>query len=314
MPGEEGEGVSGKEARGVLSTGANFDYDNWTNKEVRAILRATMDRSGLKARDVLIGHLTITVPVLLATPVVLSWGLQQFGPQLWPYYVSGGLTIAWQWYSLALPHWLGLLRSEGMQGQQTEEVARSWGLIWPGTAAVGSFALHTTACAVCAIHFGPWLLSRWFAWIVPLTGMAHHAASGDDWFQHFELVSIVPALLVGYILSRKFRGMATWAWILPTVILAYDILTFSEPPSSVLAPNSSTRFSYFFAIQRSIPTLLGGGDFVRVSDQMDVVAPFYAGVAYAIGALAAKHYLLEKFFGHPRNVQPEPGDRAEKTV
>ena len=35
---------------------------------------------------------------------------------------------------------------------------------------------------------------------VPLTGMAFHAPTENDWHQHFELTSVVPAFLVGYIL------------------------------------------------------------------------------------------------------------------
>jgi hypothetical protein len=100
--------------------------------------------------------------------------------------------------------------------------------------------------------------------------------------------------------------MATSAWILPTVILVYKLLTFTEPYASILALHSSTRFSYFFVLQRTMPTFFGGGDPVRVTEQIDVVAPFYAGVAYSIGALAATHNLLERFFGHSRSVQTEP--------
>jgi hypothetical protein len=272
-----------------------------------------MDQPDATSRAVLLGHLAITVAAITAILLVLFFGSHMYGPflwpSLWPYHISAGLTIAWQWYSAAQPRWRESLKRRGVAEEEIERIARSNGLVWPGISFVGLFVLHTTAAAICGIHFGPWLLSRWFAWIVPLTGITSHAPTGNDWLQHFELASIIPALLVGYVLSRHFRGMAACAWILPTVILAYKLLTFTEPQASVLAAHSSTRFSYFFVIQRSVPTFsvgFGGVDPVRVSEQIDVVAPLYAGVAYSIGALAARHNLLEKFFGHSRGMQPEP--------
>jgi len=230
-----------------------------------------MDQPDVTPRAVLFGHLAITVPVIAIITLVLFFGLHMYGPFLWPYYISGGLAIAWQWYSAALPRWKGSLARNGAPEEETGEIARRSGLEWPGASLLGLFALHTTVAAICGIRFGPWLLSRWFTWIVPLTGMAYHAPTGNDWLQHFELTSMVAALLVGYILARRFRGMATWAWILPTVVLAYKLLTFTEPYSSVLAPHSSTRLSYFFVIQRSAPTFtagFGGVDPIRVAEQI----------------------------------------------
>jgi hypothetical protein len=267
-----------------------------------------MDQSAVTSRAVLLGHLAITVPVIAIILLVLRFGLYWYGPFLWPYYISGGVTIAWQWYSPVLQRWKESLGRKGIPEEEAGKIARRNGLVWPGASQVGLFALHTTTAALCGIHFGPWLLSRWLAWIVPLTGMAYHAPTGNEWLQNFESVSIVPALFVGYVLSRNFRGMATCAWILPAAILAYKLLTFSEPCASVLAPHSSTRLSYFFVIQRSMPTLsfgFGGVDPVRVAEQINVIAPFYAGVAYSIGAFAARCNLLEKFFGHSRSVQTE---------
>jgi hypothetical protein len=37
-------------------------------------------------------------------------------------------------------------------------------------------------------------------------------------------------------------------------------------------------------------------DPVRVLAQMTITAPFYAGIAYSLGALASKHQLLTKLF------------------
>jgi hypothetical protein len=94
----------------------------------------------------------------------------------------------------------------------------------------------------------------------------------------------------------EFHLWGLWAWLLPTLVLGYKLLTYSAPPTSVLAPETVSRFSYFFVIQPRFPTLREmavGADVFRVLEQMLTVAPFYSGVAYSIGAFAAKH----DFFG-----------------
>jgi hypothetical protein len=61
-----------------------------------------------------------------------------------------------------------------------------------------------------------------------------------------------------------------------------------------------TAWRYFFEIQRVIPTFRNplAGDPVRVLAQMYVTAPFYAGVAYSLGALAERYRLLQTVFKH----------------
>jgi hypothetical protein len=276
----------------------------------------------LTRRAVLVGHLELTVPAIAGIVLVPFFGLRMFGPSLFLYYLLAGIALAWQWYSVAEPSWKKRLVGKGVPQEEADNLARRTGLAWPaGIAGIGFFALHTTAAAICGIHFGPWLLSRWYAWILPLSGMSSHAPTGNDWLQNFELVSIVPAFVVGYLVSRRFGRSATYAWILPTLILTYELLKFTEPQVSVLAPHSSTRFQYFFVIQRTMPTFtrgFGGVDPVRVALQTSAVAPFYAALAYTAGALAAKHDLLKRIFGSSP-MQPEPEmteteKRAESSV
>jgi len=278
--------------------------------------------SALTSRAVAVGHLTLTAPVVAAILGFPFFGLRMFGPFLLLYYLLAGIAVAWQWHSVALPSWEKWLTEKALPREEVDNLAHRAGLAWPaGTAAVGSFALHTTAAAACGIYFGPWLLSRWYAWILPLLGMSGHTPTGNDWLQNFELVSIVPAFAVGYLVSRRFGRLATYAWILPTLILVYDLLKFTEPQVSVLVPHSSTRFQYFFVIQRTMPTLtpgFGGVDPARVALQMSAVALFYAGLAYTAGALVAKHDFLKRIFG-TSPMQPEPGmtqteKRAEGSV
>lgn len=259
---------------------------------------------------ILLGHLAITVPVIAAIPLVVFWGLYQLGPSLWPYYVTGGLALAWQWYLIALPRWQVLLTRSGLQDNQTEAIARRSGLVWPGTATIGSLALHTTAAAVCGLHIGPWLLSRWLVWILPPVGVSSGTPRGDYWLQYLELVSILPALVVGYVVFRYFEKLAAWAWAVPTIILAYRFFTFTDAHASVLAPTDPwSRFSYYFVIQQHMPTLLNfrisGSDPVRVAEQMTVTVPFYSGIAYSVGALLRKYKVIDRIVCDLRR-EPEP--------
>lgn len=243
---------------------------------------------------ILLGHLAITVPAILILPLVVYWGFGEFGPSLWPYYLTAGLALGWQWYSIALPRWESLLTRRGFQVNQPEKIARQSGFIWPGAGWIGSFALHTTAVTFCGIFFGPWLLSRWFVWIMPLIRISSATARGDYWLQHLELVSIIPALILGAVVARHFEKLASWAWVVPTIILVYKLSTFTEPHASVLASADPwSRFSYYFVIQQHMPAFsnlgLTGSDPVRVAEQLDVTVPFYSGIAYSVGALLTKY-------------------------
>jgi hypothetical protein len=82
-----------------------------------------MDGSDATTRAAVLGHLAITTPVVAAVLLVVVWGFSQFGPSLWPYYVTGGFAIAWQWYLMALPRWKGWLNRKGIPENQTEEIA-----------------------------------------------------------------------------------------------------------------------------------------------------------------------------------------------
>ena len=279
-----------------------------------------MDNQRERRGQVLLSHLAITVPVVLAVPLVVYWGLGEFGPLLWPYYVTAGLALAWQWYLIALPRWKGLL---------TEDLARRSGLVWPGAGAIGSFALHTTAVPLCGIFLGPWLFSRWFVWILPLFRVSPAMPRADYWLQNLALVSIVPALVFGALIARYFEKLASWAWIVPTIILFYRLLTFTDANASVLASTDSwSRFSYYFVIQQHMPTFSRSfglsGDPIRVAQQLDVTVPFYSGIAYSVGAQLTKHKAIDRIVSSLRREVPpdafaendrdvECADHSEKT-
>jgi hypothetical protein len=188
---------------------------------------------------------------------------------------------------------------------------------------VGALVLHTVLVYFCALLISPWLVSRWFAWIAPLLQISVGVPPGDWYLQHFELATIFPVFIAGYfnalrIATASFRialawmdeppdlsqsvPVAMWAWTIPTFILCYTMLTHRASNSSVLDDRSfyeavMPTIRYFFVIQQQGPILVGNsisGDPVRVVAQLFVTAPFYAGIAYSLGALSSKYKLLTK--------------------
>ncbi len=217
-------------------------------------------------------------------------------------------AMGWQCYSAALPRWTESLIKKGFQEGQAENIARRIARAWPGASAVGLFALHTTAAKICAGQLGPWLAGRWFRWILPLAGASPQGFATDYYLQHLELANIIAALVVAYVICRKFQRLGAWAWVLPTVIISCKLFTFTDPHASLLAAaNPWSRFSYYFVIERFMPTLydLRGSDPARVVEQITVVAPFYSGIAYNMGALAQKHEGVERIIRSLRR-QREP--------
>ena len=265
-------------------------------------IRRTVDNA-LTSHAVLVGHLILTGPAAAAILLVPFFALRMFGPFNLVYYFAAGIVLGWQWYLLALPLWKKWLTEKSACPEEIDSLVVRAGLAWPVDSPIGPLALHTTVAAACGIHFGPWLLSRWYVWIVPLSGMSSRTTFGDDYLRHFEVASIVPALVVGYLLSRRFERLATTAWVLPAIVLAYKLLAFSEPQASVLAPHTLSRFGYFFDIQRTmaknIPGFSGAEHIHRLMEQLTVVAPFYSGLAYSAGAALASHELLKALWQFP---------------
>ncbi len=269
--------------------------------------------TNLDNRVVVLAQLTLAVPAIAAVLLIAYYCWYMFGPMMIPYYLAAGVLIAWQWYSLILPCWNDWFKKRGAEKVEAHGIDPDVSLAWPGASTVGLFALHTTAASMCGLHIGPRIVARWFAWVLPLLGLSTTTYAVDYYLQHLELVSIIPAFLLGFLVSYRFPRLATWAWILPTVILAYKLLAFETPPTSVLASSPSlassllSRFSYFFVIERYMPTFTNfrGSDPVRVAQQMTVVATLYSGVAYSIGALAQKHKIVQRLFGKPLT-EPNP--------
>ncbi len=184
---------------------------------------------------------------------------------------------------------------------------------------VAAFGIHTVVLYACAVHLSPWLVFHWFGWAAPILQVSINMPATDWYLQHLELVTIVPALIVGYINVTRFLpatirsyvgerqsdSVAVWAWAIPTLVLGYKMLLY-HAPSSVLYGSSMSAIKYFFDIQKVAPTMSNplASDPIRVLAQMTLTAPFYAPVAYSLGALASRHGLLGKLFTFEKRDEP----------
>jgi len=154
--------------------------------------------------------------------------------------------------------------------------------------------LHTLAVYVCALLLSPQVVSFWFRWVAPRLQINSNTTYYAWLWQHLLLVSVVPALIVGYLTVRRPNSMATWAWAVPALVLAYKMLTY-HASGSVLHENQVSLFQYFFGVIQQAPDSFMGDPF-RPLTQFNVTAPFCAGVAYSAGALLSEHGVLKSLF------------------
>ncbi len=189
---------------------------------------------------------------------------------------------------------------------------------------IAAFGIHTVIVYMSAVFLSPWLVGHWFGWVAPILRISIGIPAADWYLQHLEIVTVIPALILGYVNVTRFfpatvrsyigerrsESVAVWAWTFPVFVLGCKMLLY-QAPSSVLYGTSMSAIKYFFDIQTVMPTIRGfrGSDPVRVLAQMDVTAPFYAGFAYGLGALVSKHRLLTKVFTFEK--QDEPTDAPE---
>jgi hypothetical protein len=99
-------------------------------------------------------------------------------------------------------------------------------------------------------------------------------------------IQILEGLWLGWVLGRRFthRSMV-WVWVLPTMILCYALIELPENPIAytsaiALAERNRSVVSYFFGSGCKAED--------RCIDQLIFTMPFYASVAYSVGALVGR--------------------------
>jgi hypothetical protein len=181
---------------------------------------------------------------------------------------------------------------------------------------LGLFLLDTFLVYQCAWRVPPIIVKMWFAWFAPIFGTPRDLPPLSWHLQHLVLMTIIISLTAGYIdlvrflptivgkqiAGRRSSSAGVWMWIIPTTVLLYGMLQFRAPSSVLAQVHSISAFRYFFDIQYNVRAVLG--DLARVRAQRLVTAPFYAGAAYSLGALAWKHHLLPTLLGFIQHAEP----------
>jgi hypothetical protein len=100
-----------------------------------------------------------------------------------------------------------------------------------------AFGINTLLVYFCAVRLSPWSVYHWFGWIAPILRIPVSIPATDWYLQHLELVTIIPAAIIGYINATRFlpltirslignvhgNSVALWAWIIPSLVLAYKM-------------------------------------------------------------------------------------------
>lgn len=157
-----------------------------------------------------------------------------------------------------------------------------------------AFAAHSVAVYICALHVSPWLIAHWFSWILPALNSRVETGAGDWYLQHLASANIIPTLVIGYIAGRRTRATARWAWVIPSLILAYEVIQY-RPASALIR---TTAMEYFFKTGLVMPDATDVGSSItrQVLAQMTITAPFYAGLAYSIGAWVSNYAFITNLF------------------
>ena len=164
------------------------------------------------------------------------------------------------------------------------ENASGWHVLW--------FPLHVAAVYAITNFCTPWLAGWTRGTLLPLLQHPTSSSSFEFLFSHLLAFSFVPAFAAGLINARFKHRVASFVWLVPTVILAYKFLTFS--PHTVFDNQFSAAFHQYFRGGFLIAefrdwhsfwaTVGSNSDMTRGMTQLNFTAPFYAGIGYSAAA------------------------------
>ena len=88
-------------------------------------------------RAVLLGHLVISLPVVIIMGLVPLLGCILRGQNGAMIGVALGLLVAWLWWSIFVPRWREWARSRGIDEERTQSLAERSLLVWPKGSILG---------------------------------------------------------------------------------------------------------------------------------------------------------------------------------
>lgn len=156
------------------------------------------------------------------------------------------------------------------------------------------FIVHLAAIYVSVNVFVP-ELARWVnRTVFPLLNIPSSASGLVFLYAHLFTFSFFSTFVLGLCAGKFKPRIAEFVWVVPAVILAYRLLTFSSSPSSVLVQRESlSALHYYFS---SLFVTMNAGEYVWNSSnpspnfvpqllaQLRYTAPFYAGIAYSLAS------------------------------
>jgi hypothetical protein len=80
---------------------------------------------------VVLGHLAVTLPVLVMIVGSYFVGYALFGLLGALCSIVIGTTLAWLWWSAVVPRWREWAKDRGADPDQTQSLAQRTGLVWP---------------------------------------------------------------------------------------------------------------------------------------------------------------------------------------
>jgi hypothetical protein len=158
----------------------------------------------------------------------------------------------------------------------------------------GQFGLHTGAVYLISYFLSVWLAGRFHEWVVPLTDPRNRTSTFQFMFSHVFAFAFIPALLAGFVNSQYRRMPALFVWIIPAIVLAYEVVTF---PTTVFQNHYEVAFQHYFSGGFFIGefrnfsemfAIAANPDVMRGVDQQHITGSFYAGVGYSLGAFAVR--------------------------
>ena len=191
-------------------------------------------------------------------------------------------------------------RTEGpalSSDQPKRRPGAAWQLLW--------FLVHLAAVYVivnfCTVWLAGWTRGR----VLPLLQIPSNSSSQFEFlYSHLLAFSFIPAFLLGLTNVRLKHKVAEFVWVVPAVVLAYKLATFSAA-TSVLVNQSSSAFHQYFGGGFLIPeyrdwhdfwAIVGSNsDMTRGMAQLRFTAPFYAGVGYSLGAWISLRKALDRY-------------------
>ena len=170
------------------------------------------------------------------------------------------------------------------------------------------FVLHQAAVYLTPWFVAPWIAGAIYDWILPRLG-AVQVSRLEFLFSHVLALTFVPAFVAGLINARYRHRVALLVWVVPAIVLSYDMLTFS---TSAFQDYWPAVFHYYFGggflvpqirSYRDLFDIAGTFDMIRGIAQLHVTGAFYAGIGYSLAAFLSPR-LRWQHSGETSNAEP----------